>query len=247
MLIINADDLGKTETATDNTIACYSQGLITSASAMVFMKDSQRAAELAATAGLETGLHLNLTLTFDGQMLPLKLREHHLSIVSYFRSSKWTQIIYNPFLKKKLDYIFRAQYDEYCRLFFKEPAQIDGHHHMHLCINIILGGTIPPGLRVRRNFSFSPGEKDIINRFYRRLIDKWLVRRYCCTDSFFSLETDYNLQRLSKIVSLAFSSDVELMLHPEKIETYRYLMRTQYRDIIANVHKGNYRMLSRQL
>lgn len=28
----------------------------------------------------------------------------------------------------KLNYVFKAQYDEYCRLFGKGPAQIDGHH-----------------------------------------------------------------------------------------------------------------------
>jgi len=245
MLIINADDLGIADTATDNTIACYRQGLITSASAMVFMKDSLRAAELATTIGLETGLHLNLTLAFNGPRLPLRLREQHLAIVGYFRSSKWAQIIYNPFLKKKLDYIFKAQYDEYYRLFVKEPAQIDGHHHMHLCMNVILGRNIPPGFWVRRNSSFGPGEKSIINRFYRRLVDAWLVRHYFCTDTFFSLEQAYDPQRLSKIISLAYSSNVELMVHPEKIKTYNYLISAQYRDLIADAPKGTYRMLLR--
>jgi len=243
MLIINADDLGRSEKATDNFIACYSHGLISSASAMVFMQESQRAAELATTAGLDTGLHLNLTLAFNGPNLRPWLREQHLSIVGYFCSSKWAQIIYNPLLKKRLDYVFKAQYDEYCRLFNKEPAQIDGHHHMHLSMNIIFGRIIPPGLCIRRNFSFGSGEKDILNRFYRQLVDKWLVRNYRCTDYFFSLETSYDPQRLSKIIGLAFSFNVELMVHPERIETFNYLMSNHYRDVIKDVPKGTYRML----
>jgi chitin disaccharide deacetylase len=245
MLIINADDLGRTSAATDNIIACYSQQLITSASAMVFMLDSKRAAELATTAGLATGLHLNLTQVFDARQVPSRVRQQHSSIVSYFCSSKWAQLIYNPFLKKKLEYIFAAQYDEYCRLFSKEPEKIDGHHHMHLCMNIILGRIIPPGLCVRRNFSFEPGEKGIINRLYRRIIDAWLIRHYCCSDSFFSLEAAYNPQRLKKIIDRARSADVELMVHPERKETHDYLMSSAYRNTIAGIPMGTYRMLSR--
>lgn len=244
MLIVNADDLGRTFVATDNIIACYRKARITSASIMVFMEDSQRAAQLAAETGLETGLHLNLTQTFSGQRLPSTLGEQHLSIARYLRANKWSQIVYNPLLKKKLDHVFEAQYDEYCRLFAKKPAHIDGHHHMHLCMNLILGHAIPRGSRVRRNFSFERGEKSIYNHLYRRLIDKWLSRRYCCTDHFFSLEASLNRQRLTRIIDLAFLSDVELMMHPEKAETFDFLMSSQFRDLIAEVPKGTYRMLT---
>ena len=126
MLIINADDLGRTVAATDNSISCYRQGRISSASAMVFMRDSRRAAEFAPVAGLETGLHLNLDLPFDCPETAPGVLERHLRIVKFFGRGKWSQIIYNPFLKKDFDFVFKAQYGEYCRLFGKEPAQIDG-------------------------------------------------------------------------------------------------------------------------
>jgi len=247
MLIINGDDLGRNHEATVNTIACYREGLITSASAMVFMADSSRAAELVAAVGLETGLHLNLTLPFDGPEPPPLLVEYHLSLVKYYRRSKWAQVLYNPFLKKKLEYVFKAQYDEYRRLFGSEPAKIDGHHHMHLCINMVMDYIIPRGLRVRRNLSFEPHEKDIINRTYRRLIDAWLIRRYCCTDSFFSIEPVHDPQRLERIVRLGWSSDVEIMVHAEKAEQYSYLMSSEYRNLIAAIPKGTYRMFSSRL
>ena len=243
MLIINADDLGRTDTATVNSITCYRLGLITSASAMVFMIDSQHAAELATTVGLETGLHLNLSLPFDGPKIPPRLWEHHVSVGRYLRFGQWAQVMYNPFLKDKFNYIFKAQYDEYCRLFGREPAKIDGHHHMHLCMNMIADRIIPPGRRVRRNFSFGPGEKTIFNRSYRRLIDLWLVRHYFCTDSFFSIEPVADHKRIEKIVRIAYSSNVELEVHPEKTEQYEYLMNAHYRDLIAAVPKGPYRML----
>jgi len=245
MLIINADDLGISDLASDNIIACHRQGLITSASAMVFMSDSARAAKLAASAGLETGLHLNLTQPFDGSEGPLRIKEIHPSIVEYFRFRKWSRIIYNPLLGKKLDYVFKAQYDEYCRLFGNAPVKIDGHHHMHLCMNMILGRIIPPGSRVRGNFSFEVGEKHFINRLYRRVVDAWLKRHYCCPDSLFNLEESRDLPKMNRIINLASFSNVELEVHPGRFESYNYLMSSGFRNLIAKIPKGAYSMLPR--
>jgi len=57
MLIINADDFGRSELETDVILKCYHERRITSTTAMVFMADSVRAADLgraipiAGTAG----------------------------------------------------------------------------------------------------------------------------------------------------------------------------------------------------
>src|SRR5262245_28926635 len=48
MLIVNADDLGRSKAETDAAMACYAKDRITSTSAMVFMTDSERASELAS-------------------------------------------------------------------------------------------------------------------------------------------------------------------------------------------------------
>ena len=243
MIIISADDIGRSCSATDNIVACHRQGLITSSSVMVFMRDSERAAELIRASHLETGLHINFTLAFDSPLLLAPLKNAQFSVINYLRSRKWNKIIYNPLLGKKFEYLFKAQYDEYLRLFSKDPAHIDGHHHMHLCMNMILGRIVPRGLCVRRGFSFSPGEKGLVPWLYRRLIDHWLVRNYRCTDYFFGLGSPHDHQRLAKIMNLASSSIVELMVHPDKSATYDFLMSRPYRDLIANVPKGTYRML----
>jgi predicted glycoside hydrolase/deacetylase ChbG (UPF0249 family) len=243
MLIINADDLGRNRETTANSMSCHREGRITSGSAMVFMADSRRAAELATAAGLETGLHLNLSLPFDGPGLSSGLLGQHLPLVKYYRRSKWAQVLYNPLLKKKLEYVFKAQYDEYIRLYGSEPAKIDGHHHMHLCMNMIVGRVMPQGCRVRRNFSFEPHEKDIFNRTYRRLIDACLTRRYSCADFFFSIEPVHDSRRLERIIRLGLISDVEIMTHPIRAEEHDYLMSAQYRELIAAVPQGTYSML----
>lgn len=243
MLIINADDLGRNSETTDNIISCFRRGRITSASAMVFMLDSERAAVATASAGLESGLHLNLDLPFDGPSVPPRLREHHRRVVAYLRGGNWKQLTYNPLLKSAFPYIFQAQYDEYCRLFGREPVKIDGHDHMHLCMNMIADGVIPPGKRVRRNLTFARGQRSLLNRFYRRLVDAWLVRRYVCSDAFFAIDPVCNLPRQEGIFSLALSCNVELMVHPGLKEEYDHLLGPEFESLLQGIPLGTYSRL----
>jgi len=48
-LIINADDWGCDRGATDRTLDCIMRGTVSSVSAMVFMADSERSAEVPCT------------------------------------------------------------------------------------------------------------------------------------------------------------------------------------------------------
>ena len=245
MLIVNADDLGRTPEVTDNIIDCFHKGRITSASAMVFMADSERAARAAAAAGLETGLHLNLDLPFDGPSVPVPLRDRHERVVRYLRRDKWRQLIYNPALKQDFRCVFDAQYDEYCRLFGRAPVQIDGHDHMHLCMNMVVDRIIPPGTRVRRNLTFTRGQRNFVNRLYRKLVDAWLTRRCVCTDAFFAIDPVSNLPRQEAIVRQAHSRSVELMVHPGLREEYEHLLSPAYEALIKGIRLGTYSTLSK--
>jgi len=244
MLIINADDYGRSRACTDSSLQCFGRGRITSASAMVFMTDSRRAAESALEAGLDTGLHLNLDLPFDGLEIPHQVGSRHARLVRYFRCGRWSHFVYDPFIKNDLDYVFQAQYEEYGRLFAREPAQVDGHQHVHLSANVLMDRVIPSGLCVRRHFTFRPGEKSLINRSYRRLVDRWLTHRYICTDAFFSIEPLHDVPRIARIISLAYSSNVELMVHPSEAEQCRFLLSPQFGELIGDVAQGTYRLLA---
>ena len=243
MLIINADDWGGNRTATDNTILCFKHERLTSASAMVFMEDSRRAAELAREHCLDSGLHLNFTHRFNGHVTSSSLTERQERVASFLRTSKWSLLLYNPLLRRDFTYLYRAQYDEYLRLYEKTPTHIDGHHHMHLCTNVLLGSLIPAGHRVRRSFSFFSGEKNVLNRLYRRLVDVILMRRYICADFFFSIYPHHQTARLEHIVDLAQSRNVELMVHPERTQEFHFLMSDTYFQIITAVKKGTYASL----
>jgi chitin disaccharide deacetylase len=231
MLMINADDLGRTKEITDRIINCYRKTRIHAASMMIFMADSERATELAIQNGLPVGLHLNLTLNYTGDKVKSQLRDRHDRVVSYLNARKINQLIYNPMLRSAFEYVFKSQWDEFCRLYGEVPKRLDGHHHMHLCMNMIFSGLYPKGIKIRRNFTFHSGEKNAFNRLYRYLLDRWLTSRFQCTDSFFSV-APVDQERLKRLVLLSRSSDMELMVHPGVHEEYEFLLSPQWESLI---------------
>jgi len=238
VLIINADDLGRDRAASDACLIGRERRVVTSASLMVFMADSVRAAELSRSALLETGLHINLTQPYDGPGVPAAVRESQESVVRYLRLGKWPQVVYHPLLKSAFASTFAWQLEEYRRLLGREPAHYDGHNHMHLSMNMIVGGLIPRGSRVRRSFTFRRGEKSALNRCYRRRIDAWLIGRYATTDAFFSLDPVGDRPRLRRIVDLARTADVELMVHPWRDDQFALLMSGPFQDLVGSVPRG---------
>jgi chitin disaccharide deacetylase len=243
MLIVNADDWGGNTSSTDNTMVCFKNGRITSVSAMVFMEDSQRAAALALNNGLDAGLHLNFTTKFNQDITSSKLFECQQRISTFLQKNRYYLLLYNPALKKDFQYVFSAQYEEYIRLYHQKPTHIDGHHHMHLCTNMLFQRLIPKGSKVRRNFSFTSKEKSTVNRSYRFLVDRWLQRSYQCTDFFFNIVPMHKPYRVRRIVELSLAHNVELMVHPENQDEYHYLLGTEYMEMIRNKEIGSYRVL----
>jgi predicted glycoside hydrolase/deacetylase ChbG (UPF0249 family) len=232
MLFVNADDLGWTKEITNRILTSYHQRRIHAASAMTFMKDSERAADLARKGNLPVGLHLNLTLDFTGEVVPPNLRDQHRLVAIYLNSRKLNQVLYNPFLHKAFDYVFQAQWEEFVRLYGEQPTRLDGHHHMHLCMNMLFLNKYPKGMKVRRNFTFSSGEKGPINRIYRYLVDRWLTSRFQCKDYFFSLKP-IEPERIKRIVLLSKSADVELMVHLGVDKEYHYFLSEDCLNLIS--------------
>ncbi len=136
-----------------------------------------------------------------------------------------------------------SQLKEFARLYGKEPAHIDGHQHMHLCTNVIFSDLLPHGVRVRRNFSFSAGEKSRLNVAYRNFIDGFLARRYEVTDYFFDLADCMEPDDFARIVKLAENATVELETHPARHQELTFLVgafrerldQEMNRDTYANV------------
>ena len=147
------------------------------------------------------------------------------------------------FFEKAFAYCYHAQVEEFVRLFEKSPSHIDGHHHMHLCANLLLSKVIPIGMKLRRNFSFWPGEKSMLNRTYRMLVDRWLARPYRLTDYFFDLTQCIQGKKLDRVAALAKSSNVELMTHPIVNEEEEYLMSDELKVILQRLKIGGYALV----
>jgi predicted glycoside hydrolase/deacetylase ChbG (UPF0249 family) len=243
MLIINADDWGRSVDETEAALKCHREKRITSVSAMVFMEDSERAAELAKENDVDAGLHLNFSERFTAKKHSGVLSEYHFKLVRFLRRNKYSQLLYNPFLRKAFSYSHQAQTEQFVRLFGKQPSHIDGHHHMHLCANVLLSNMIPADTKLRRNFSFWPGEKSLLNRAYRELVDRWLARRYRLADYFFDLTQCIEEKKLGRVAALAKSSNVELMTHPIVHAEEEYLMSDEFQVILQRLEIGGYALV----
>jgi predicted glycoside hydrolase/deacetylase ChbG (UPF0249 family) len=223
LLIINADDWGRDQDTTDRILDCVIRRTVSSVSAMVFMRDSERAASIARERGIDAGLHLNFTTEFSGSNASRQLMENQQRIAAYLLRRRFNQIVFHPGLRRSFEYVVATQRDEFLRLYGAQPERLDGHHHMHLCANVFLGGLLPPGTIVRRNFSFQRGEKSLANRLYRQAVDHRLARRHRIVDFLFSLPPFEPQSRLDRICSLARQFVVEVETHPAHVAEFRFL------------------------
>lgn len=240
MLIVNADDLGRSKAATDAAMVCYAKGRITSTSAMVFMKDSERASEVASGAGVDVGLHVNFSEKFSAGFVPEQLRKAHDQIRRFLSANKYALLIFNPLLIRQFEFVFAAQLAEFNRLYSRPPSHLDGHQHLHLATNMLVQRVLPTGAKVRRSFSFRHGERSFMNRWYRSAVDRSLTRRHRVTDYFFSLSDHLAPERLERVISLAREADVELMVHPQRPAEYAFLMSDMYVETLSQVRLAGY-------
>jgi predicted glycoside hydrolase/deacetylase ChbG (UPF0249 family) len=234
-LIVNADDWGRDRENTDRTLDCVSRGTVSSVSAMVFMEDSERAASIARAEGVDAGLHLNFTTPFSTKDCPSKLITCQGEIARCLLANRIAQVLFHPALMNSFEYVVSAQLDEFYRIYGEAPKRLDGHHHMHLCSNVLFARLLPAGTVVRRNFTFQPGEKVWFNRLYRQLVDRQLARRHHTTDLFFSLIPFDPPERLLRIFKLTEAFTVEVETHPVRLEEYEFLMGDEILHLSENL------------
>lgn len=210
---------------------------------MVFMEDSARAARIANERSIDIGLHLNLIQRFSGEVPSGPLAERHDRIVRFLGAHKYAFLIYHPMLRNDFRYVYQAQLGEFVRLYGRPPSHIDGHHHQHLCTNMLLDGIIPEGEKVRRSFHFWPGEKGMVNRIYRRGVDRLLARRYRLADYFFALSQCVRRERLTRVMDVARAASVEIMTHPANADEYDFLMSDAFLSSLEVPEMGTYSSL----
>src|SRR5581483_4761300 len=232
-LIFNADDWGRDKQTTDRILNCFNAGVMSSVSAMVFMEDSDRAAEIARERSVDAGLHLNLDTAFSAPGCSDRLLEHQRKLAKFLRHPL-ARPIFHPGLSQSFKYLVSAQIDEYQRLYGTKPQRIDGHHHMHLSANVLLGGLLPRDTAVRRHFSYEPREKRLRNGLFRIYSKLLIERRYSTTDFLFSLPP-LEPERLSRMFGVAQDAVVEVETHPVNDDELRFLVEREFERYGAGI------------
>jgi chitin disaccharide deacetylase len=244
MLIITADDYGITPTATDAILRCGLAARITSASAMVFMADSERSAALAGGSPLEFGLHLNFTELPTGANVPDVVRRHIERTARFLTRHRLAHACYHPGLRDSFRIAFDAQCEEYERSYRVPAPFFNGHHHMHLCANVVLAELIPRASRVRTSFTFEAGQKSRLNLAYRRMIHRRVLARYVSTDSFFSIEPLHDAARHRALIERSRSEAVEIETHPATAKESQFLLGGEFGALLARTLLGRFGDLS---
>jgi predicted glycoside hydrolase/deacetylase ChbG (UPF0249 family) len=244
VLIVNADDWGRTTAETDAALACFSQGRVTSVTAMTFMADSGRAAAIARERNVPVGLHLNFAEPLTAPGVDRAILSEHRGLAQILARTRHSAFVPNPFLRGALRRAFRSQLNEFVRLYQKPPTHFDGHRHLHLGMSMLIAAPIPSGQKVRRTFSFTLQEKGLANWLYRRALDRWVVARYRTTDYLFSLSQHMTDARFARVTQLAREATVELITHPIVAAERTFLLSDGFERQMVGVARKSYADLS---
>jgi predicted glycoside hydrolase/deacetylase ChbG (UPF0249 family) len=243
MLVVNADDLGHDRATSDAICEAFARGAITSATAMVYMEDSDRGFGLAAEAGLPIGLHLNLMEPYSGSGVAEPDRAEQAWAVERFQASFAGRWAPGPRLMRAARRSVRLQLAEFERLCGGPPTHVDGHQHGHLSTPALWELDQRGGMTVRSSFTFRPGEKPRHKLALRALLNRGIAARFASTQRFHSirdLHPAFGGKGIDQVVAEARDLDVEVMVHPGLADELEVLSSDEWRELIASVPKGSY-------
>lgn len=250
ILIVNADDLGRTALATDAILTCHRERAVTSATAMVYMKDSDRAARLALARELPVGLHINLTSPFSSPAVPDDVRErqmHMIAVLGHSRVRKW---IYDIRLQRELDRSLRDQLHRFEELYGRPPTHFDSHHHLHSCPNVFLSRALPGGALIRNTLISSPRRSRMVlgaRRARQRMVELRLrsPRTIVCLDVLLRHHGPSGDGIAAAVVDALSEGSTEVMAHPEDPVEFAFLRSETWRQVIAVAPTGSFIDLQR--
>jgi predicted glycoside hydrolase/deacetylase ChbG (UPF0249 family) len=243
ILIVNADDYGWNRPSSDAILETHRVGRLTSATVLMFMEDSERAAALALEQGLPVGLHVNLTDPFNAADVPTAIRDRHMRAIRHFgapatvwRSRRW---IYDPRAAALTSAAVNDQLERFRQLFGREPTHFDGHNHVHLCPNVALA--LPEGAKVRTALGIAPpgGRMARLLALRQRLtLRDRLTTRYFLNIT--GIQEGFVEGGPASLLGLARESSVEVMVHPGFGHEYTLLMASGWGEWTEGLRHGSY-------
>jgi predicted glycoside hydrolase/deacetylase ChbG (UPF0249 family) len=244
LLIVNADDWGAEWATTDAILACFQAGAISSATAMVFMEDSHRAAALARAHGLSVGLHLNLTMTYTDTQSSARARKQQSRLAELYATASRPHRSLHPAALHLVRDCVKDQLQEFHRLYGVPPTHIDGHNHAHLSTNVLLSRGLPRGIRLRRAQNWPPA-RTLGARAGRRVRDATLAG-FHTTRWFTSIRTAHPAlggHGLHELLELARDASVEIMVHPGWEDERNVLLAPDWEQALRGRPLGSYAQL----
>lgn len=128
LLIVNADDFGRSAGVDDGIVRAHREGIVTSTTFMTNAPSTEHAASLAREIpSLDVGVHLVLTYgrpVSDPAHLPSLVREDG----SFWRP---TELVARAIHQTEALTEYRAQYARARELLGREPTHVDTHHWVH--------------------------------------------------------------------------------------------------------------------
>jgi predicted glycoside hydrolase/deacetylase ChbG (UPF0249 family) len=243
LLIVNADDWGLTTAATDAALGCFGAGSITSATGMVWMQDSERAAEIARAEGLPIGLHLNLIEPYDGGSVPADVAERQRRVCGRMASERTAALVYDPRWRRDFDRCIADQLARFEELYGRPPTHVDGHRHQHMALNAVFARPLRTVPRYRRTFSFARSDSPLPKRMLRALLMTAVRARFTTPDYLFSIRAlvpELGGGGLTEKLELARRASVEVMVHPELDDERRVLASGAWRTALEPYAKGSF-------
>jgi predicted glycoside hydrolase/deacetylase ChbG (UPF0249 family) len=245
VLIVNADDLGCAVSATDAILTCHREGAITSATAMVYMEDSDRAARLAVDQRLPVGLHINLTTPFTERSVPYAVRERQARMIDALGRSRAHKWLYDVRLQAEVDRSLRDQLDPFGELYGRPPTHFDGHHHVHSCPNVFLSRVLSSGARIRNTLIWSPRPSRLVleaRRARQRLLERRLhsPAAIVCLDVLLRQHGPSPARVARAVVSALPAASAEIMAHPEDPAEFAFLMSEPWSWTVARRRTGSF-------
>ena len=243
LLIVNADDWGLTPGDTDAIADCADAGTITSATAMMWMSDSDRAAELARHRQLALGLHLNLIEPFSAPDVPPRVAATQRRVIEHVGRGG---LFAHPYRRSWAADFERCVDDQLARfheLYGVAPTHFDGHRHMHLVANAMFARPLAPLARCRRPVNRFAHESRLDKRVARVLLGVAVRSRFTTTRWCFSIRPmapSFGGPGLAATLAVAAKDSVEVIAHPGQPEELALLQSPAWREVVRTHRTGSF-------
>jgi len=242
LLIVNADDWGSEESKSAAIHIAFESGAISSASAMVYMEDSDRAAALGLREQFALGLHLNLTQPFSDPRTPPAVRARQERLLEHFENTGRRRRTFDPRVRSAVRAAIADQLARYHELYGHVPDHVDGHEHVHICLDVLLA--LPRGLKIRPGMSSTKGTgaAGVVGAAREALIRARLLRAPSKAFGLGDLWTAPG-DALERVLSLSRNESVEIMCHPDRPADKEALVSDRWHQALASSPLGTFAQL----